>query len=307
MKELLRETTAYRAFAGRDVSHTTLVLFPDEKYLRALLKECAKAFFGAEEDSRIARLVDGESFSDCLIYPAAGGKLTADDCAGIVDESLMRPVEGEKKLFVLDAFHAASPIVQNKLLKVLEEPPAGSYFLLGATAEHNVLPTVLSRAGRIAVPPFSEEQILRALQRNRGGGGLREAAAASGGIYSVAESLAEGGGEIFRLAERFLSLADCEKLCRELDGTEKTEFLSAVRLTLRDMLLRRTGREKYVARGGEAIAKLAADYPAGAILSAQKFMSEAEREIKFNANLGQCALALAMKIAKEKEKWQKLS
>ena len=43
MKELLRETTAYRAFAREREggAHAALVVFADEAYLRPLLKECA--------------------------------------------------------------------------------------------------------------------------------------------------------------------------------------------------------------------------------------------------------------------------
>lgn len=101
MKELLRETLVYKRFAS-DASagrqpQSVLVLFPDAAHLRALLKECAKAFFGAEEGSRTALLIDKESFPDCLFFPAAGAKLTVDDAARILEESLLRPVEGGKK------------------------------------------------------------------------------------------------------------------------------------------------------------------------------------------------------------------
>ena len=85
MRQLLRTTTAYRAMAQGDL-RTVLVLFPDGKYLRMLLKECAKRFFGAEDGSRTAALIEKEAFSDCPIFPAEGGKLTADDCGRIVEE-----------------------------------------------------------------------------------------------------------------------------------------------------------------------------------------------------------------------------
>lgn len=311
MKQLLRETTAYRAFVRErdNGAHATLVIFPDEAYLRPLLKECAKAFFGAKDGSREERLIEEESFSDCLFFPAAGEKLTADDGARIIDESLLKPVESGKKLFVLDAFHTASAIVQNKLLKVLEEPPAGVSFLLGAAAEHTVLPTVLSRAKLCAVPPFAEEEIFRALTRGHGGEeGLKEAATASGGIYSVAESLLSGGGDNFRLAEELLSGRDTEKLCRELgERKDKRAFLSALRLVLRDVTFFAAGQEKFAARRSAAIKELAREYPLGCLLSATGFLSEAEREVQFNANFGQCVLKFAMQTGKEKETWQKLS
>lgn len=311
MRELLRSTKAYRAIAsdaqsGRR-SHAYLVLFPDETYLRALLTECAKAFFGAKDGSREAELIGAETYSDCLYLPAAGAKLTVDDGAHIVDESLLRPVEGDKKLFVLDNFHNASALVQNKLLKVLEEPPAGVHFLIGATAAFSVLPTVLSRVKKLEEPPFSEEAILGALARKYPGKDVRACAAASGGIFSAAEALLEGGGEEFAIAREFLSGRDTERVCRALDDKkDKRAFFSAVRLVLRDMLFYREGRGDLAATGRE-LRGLAEKYPVGAILSALEWVTEAEKQLKFNANFQQCAEVLALHIRKEKEKWQKLS
>lgn len=315
MRRLLCGTKSYRAIAedakkGAS-AHATLVLFPDEKYLRPLLRECACAFFGAEGDGRTGELIRSESYSDCMFLPAEGGKLTAADGARLIDESLLRPVEGDKKLFVLDAFHNASALVQNKLLKLLEEPPRGVFFLLGATSDFSVLPTVLSRVKRLEEAPFPEEKIAAALSRNYPAEeGTAECAAACGGIYSVAEELLSERGESFRLAERFLLSEEPAKTCRDLGDRkdkEKSAFFSAVRLVLRDALFLRTGKEKYASRKGEGVRALAEEFPAGALTAALDLVTEAEKQIKFNANFGQCAEALAVGIAKEKEKWQKLS
>ncbi|MDE5896706.1 MAG: hypothetical protein K2H43_02690, partial [Clostridia bacterium] len=270
MIQLIRETTAYRriatdAAAGTS-SHAVLVLFSDEPFLRTVLKECAKAFFGAKEGSRLAGLIDEESFADCAFYPAAGEKLTAETAARLIDESALRPVEGDKKLFVIDGFHTVSPLVQNKLLKSLEEPCAGVYFLLGATAEHAVLPTVLSRVKKIAVPPFSEKQVREALERTHAGAeGAAAAAAASGGEYSVAEKLLEGGGEDFALAERLLTEENYAALCREIgDKREKRAFFAALKLLLRDALFYAADQQKYAAMKTRSVKNVADAYSAGA-------------------------------------------
>ena len=306
MQQLFRSTTAYRALresaAQGEAAHFTLVLFPDERYLRAFLTACAAAFFGAEDGSREARLIHAESYSDCLFYPAAGGKLSADLAGEISDESLLRPVESDKKLFVLDAFQNVTPLVQNKLLKLLEEPPQGVYFLAGATAEHTVLPTVLSRANVRRVSPFSEEQVAGALVRmHPEAGDVRAAAAACGGVLSVAEDLLAGGGEDFRLAQKFLAGGDLVSVCREA-GERGKAFFAAVRLVLRDVLLTATGQAKYCVLSARELAPLAARYPAGAIIDALGCVTDAEREISFNANVAQAALTLALRIAKAKER-----
>ncbi len=313
MIQLLRSTIAYRTFradsARGEVSHASLVLFSDGAYLRTLLRECTKAFFGAEDGSREANLLHEEGFSDCLFFPAAGGKLTVADGARIVEESLLRPIEGGKKLFVLDGFQSASPLVQNKLLKILEEPPVGVHFLLGATSEFGILPTVLSRVNKLTVPPFSEEAVLGALERKYGKSEKNmSAAAACGGVFSAAETLREGGGEDFALAEEFLRLSSAESLARKIgERKEKRSFLSALSLTLRDMLFYQTGQGQYASLKGASLVALAKQYPVGTLLRAQELITQAEKQITFNANYGQCLLSLAIFIREEKEKWQKLS
>ncbi len=306
MKTLIQSTNAYRAMRKTD-SSATLVVYPDAKYLRALLKECAAAFFGAE-DKRRSALIEEETFSDCLILPRAGAKLTADDAAHIIDESLLSPVEEDKKLFVLDAFDTVTPLVQNKLLKILEEPPAGVYFLLGASSEGAVLPTVLSRVRKLFVPPFTEEEILKALERNHAGEeNLARAAAASGGVYSLAEELISEG-QNFEFAVKLFAGEDLETLCRgAADTKDKRALFASLLLTARDLIFYRTGQERYACLKGGNLKKLAADYPEGALLKASQFIREAERESNFNASLRQCLYALGLKIREEKTKWQRLS
>ncbi len=169
MKTLLRSTAVYRSIKEGGMAQSTLLIFEDAVYLRALLKECAKAFFGAEEGSRVARLIDSESYLDCKILPPEGSKLTAETVSGLPAESMLRPAEGKNKLYVIASFESVTPLVQNKLLKLLEEPPAGVYFLLGASSAHGVLPTVLSRMSKYAVERFSAQEIAAALERNYAG------------------------------------------------------------------------------------------------------------------------------------------
>lgn len=310
MKTLLKETTAYKLFAAEaargEAAQTTLVLFPDGEYLRFLLKTFSGALF---PDARISALIEKETFSDCHIYPAEGQKYSVETANDIVEESVLKPVEGDKVLFVLDAFDTALPIVQNKLLKLFEEPPEGVYFLIGATNEHAVLPTVLSRAKKYSIEPFSEKQIEDALTRNHvREEGIRETAAASGGIYSAAEKLLLGGGREFLEAEDFFAGKDVELLARSLkERKDKSSFFSALKLVARDLMLLSSGQGAHCARKTETMVRLSRAYPTGALIAAIGMIGEAERDVKFNANPAQTALALYVRIQKECKTWQKLS
>ena len=73
------------------------------------------------------------------------GKTSVDDVREMIREAYLAPNVGDKKVFILegaDKFNAQS---QNAMLKILEEPPKGVYFVLTAANKNAILPTVLSR------------------------------------------------------------------------------------------------------------------------------------------------------------------
>ena len=169
MRQLLESTTAYAIFkrdvaAGR-ASHAYMLYFQDEANLRFALKYFAMALFETDESRREGSLIMGESFSDVKIYPAAGKKPSVADADEISADSALQPIESDKKLYIFTCFDEASALVQNKLLKLLEEPPRGVYFLLGTTSLAPILQTVRSRVKLLEIEPFSEGAILSALNR----------------------------------------------------------------------------------------------------------------------------------------------
>lgn len=306
MKELIKTTKLYRALLESGAEFFTqavLAIFPDGVYLESYLKACAKLFFRAEEGTRISDLIDKGIYSDLLLFPTEK-KYTVDMCAEILEESMLLPVEGEKKLFVLSDFQTANALVQNKLLKLLEEPPHGVCFLVGATSSSPILPTVLSRVKLIHEPPFPQEEILKALSRNHAGDrALGAAAAACGGCYSMAERLSSGGDQ-FSLAEKFLKNLDYAA-CEEAEKKKAPlETVSALRAILRELYFAEKGFEKYLT--GVAPRELYGKFPAGVILTALGELDRIETDLNFNANFANCLLALALKIKEETDKWKRL-
>ena len=87
------------AQAGR-LSHAYLFLCPDARNLRRWLKELAAVLLGA--DARAKRLIAEECYSDCRIFPAPGEKAGVAEVKAMLDDVYIKPVEGEKKAFVLD-------------------------------------------------------------------------------------------------------------------------------------------------------------------------------------------------------------
>jgi DNA polymerase-3 subunit delta' len=51
------------------------------------------------------------------------------------------------------------PAAANKLLKLIEEPPAKTLFLLVSNEPERILPTILSRCQLVKIPAFTEEEL----------------------------------------------------------------------------------------------------------------------------------------------------
>ncbi len=59
--------------------------------------------------------------------------------------SHLAPAQFRDKVFIIDEAHGLTSAAQNALLKLLEEPPARTIFILCTTELHKVLPTIVSR------------------------------------------------------------------------------------------------------------------------------------------------------------------
>ena len=116
MQTILRRTHPYQIFQRErqngGLSHAYLLLCADADSLHEGLRLFASEFF--EGNDRAKSLIEKGGFCDCLFFPKDGKKLSVDDANLIIEEAGIRPLEGDKKLFVIDGFHTALPSFQNK-------------------------------------------------------------------------------------------------------------------------------------------------------------------------------------------------
>jgi len=112
-------------------------------------------------------------------------------------------VEGWR-VCIVDTVDELNPNAANALLKILEEPPQQSLFLLISHAPARVLPTILSRCRKLPMRPLATDDVIRAaaqaISRPADDPALAEAAAAAEG--SVAHALTLLGGEALKLQQR---------------------------------------------------------------------------------------------------------
>ena len=307
MRQLLQGTTAYKIF-GRDVasgraSHAYMLYFNDGANLRFALKYFALALFGASEGGREGSLIMEESFADVKVFPDEGKKPSVADADAIVADSALRPLEGDIKLYIFSHFDTASALVQNKLLKLLEEPPQGVYFLLGVTSFAPVLQTVRSRVKLLEIEPFAERDILAALGRRGGDKKLNALAARScSGIFGQAVAMVSGGwfSQIISAAEKISradTVAKAGELCLEYaEVKEKEELLRQLQLIYFGELKACISRSDMV---GAVFVRPAYIYAAEAV-------NKALEDLKFNANFSSLLFNLMCGVITENDKWKKL-
>ncbi len=74
-------------------------------------------------------------------------------------QAYVKPTELDYRFFIIRDAQLMTPAAQNALLLLLEEPPAGVYFLLHCDSARSLLPTIRSRAPVIRMQQFSKEQL----------------------------------------------------------------------------------------------------------------------------------------------------
>jgi DNA polymerase-3 subunit delta' len=90
------------------------------------------------------------------------GNITAEECNEIIHKLSLKSFESAYKVLVLWMPEYLGK-EGNKLLKLIEEPPPNTLFILVAESEEQILPTLLSRCQLIKVPLLSNEEVEEAL------------------------------------------------------------------------------------------------------------------------------------------------
>lgn len=108
------------------------------------------------------------SFNDWINFIGIERKqaiINAEDCTEIVRTLSYKQYESEYKVMIIwmteKLFHSAAP----KLLKILEEPPEKTLFLLIAEDQDQILNTILSRAQLFKINKLTDEEMAIALRQ----------------------------------------------------------------------------------------------------------------------------------------------
>ena len=162
--EIIKNQNFFKKLEEKTLSNSLLFYCEDDKtsevtlILTALMLNYKTYALMNENSAEYKRVLNGADL-DIKIYPKNKEKLLVSDSNEIVDEVFIKPTNKENKVFIIENIDLSTTEAQNKLLKVLEEPPKNVYFLISAKQADRVLPTIKSRCDKITIEKLSLGEI----------------------------------------------------------------------------------------------------------------------------------------------------
>ncbi len=155
------------------------------------------------------------------------GNINKNECLNISKKASLKSFEGNEKVFIIwQAEYLGKE--GNRLLKLIEEPPAHCHFILISESTKLILNTILSRCQIINIPPVQEKDIYElALSKTNDDELSQELSYIANGNIQTLQQLIENGS--FGQAELFLEwMGVCYlgKIPKILDWTDRFAKLS---------------------------------------------------------------------------------
>ena len=244
------------------------------------------------------------------------GMKVREDLEPLLERVEMRPVNGGRKVFVIDEADKMNVSCQNKLLKTFEEPPAYVTMILGASSESGLLSTIRSRGKKIYPETLSSGDIVTELIED----GIDEETAKVASAYSMgnlyrARQFAEGGDYREQYEQVFLMLMQMKKSAQIAEyalGENFSKEKIALTLDFMDIILSDamkylvgTDAQKFTVGRERDLTQVAAGFSAQGIAMAIEAINVAREQLKFNVSAANVANGVLFGILEARYKWQK--
>ena len=200
--------TLMRAIREDKVAHAYLFAGPRGTGKTSMAKIFARAIncehgptdHPCNECSACKSILSGQSM-DVLEIDAASNR-GIDEVRALRESVKFMPVEGRKKVFIIDEAHMLTTEAWNALLKTIEEPPAHVMFIFATTEIEKLPVTIVSRCQRYTFRRITSDDIAQRLSyvAEKEGFGLNPAAAqliavhADGGLRDALSILDQCAG-----------------------------------------------------------------------------------------------------------------
>ena len=85
--------------------------------------------------------------------------ISREESRSIIKKLALKPFEGEYKIMIIWLAEYMHPSAANALLKLLEEPPEKTVFLLVTNDHEKIIGTILSRVQLLKIRPFKKDEV----------------------------------------------------------------------------------------------------------------------------------------------------
>jgi DNA polymerase-3 subunit delta' len=184
-----------RVVQAEKVSHAYLFVGPPGSGKKSAARAFACALFcgdGGCGACGICTRVKRGVHPDVRIYsPEGASGYLIEQVRDIVHDSALSPVEGTRKVYILESADLFNDSSANALLKTLEEPPEDVVFILLAHSLEACLPTIVSRCQIVRFRRLAPSEAVAVLREETGADPAEALAAlaAAGGVAVRAREL----------------------------------------------------------------------------------------------------------------------
>jgi DNA polymerase-3 subunit delta' len=148
-------------FAGTDPGHQLLFAM---NFAKALA--CQKgALFDACDRCRPCLAIDRGLYPDVRVLEPDGQFYRKNQLDELIASAFQRPMQGERRVFIIKDAQRLNESAANAFLKTLEEPLASNVFILLTQNLNLILPTIQSRCQILKFMPLSNHEVKLELQR----------------------------------------------------------------------------------------------------------------------------------------------
>jgi len=269
---------------------------------RAALSACGRC--------RPCRKIKSASHPDILLLKPSGNLIKVKQIRELLGTIALRPFEAKTRVVIVQDAHAMNPSAGNALLKVLEEPPKNTIFILTTGESSDLMPTIVSRCQHVRFRPIDRGLIEAALIDTRGVSPSDAGAASqlSGGSLSFALRIVNSDWMQYRkwLLEEAAALPDHSPgihLALAAMLAERKEWvadtISILKSWFRDLFVFKHAPGKLINKDLADLVQTGAQKETSeSLLKKLQALDTVSRRIEGNANVRLCLETLIMELAR---------
>lgn len=112
--------------------------------------------------------IKNRSHPDVFFVEPRTEKILIEQLRELQHDLQFHPLEGDAKVALIDDADVMTEAAANSLLKILEEPPERTHFILITAFPHRLLPTIRSRCQQIVFSPLAGDDVANYLVERKG-------------------------------------------------------------------------------------------------------------------------------------------